>query len=257
VNARQHAALVSALQLSLPSFPCRGDKAPYPRSRGFKDAVAPSLALMSLWNRFPGELIGIPTGRLTGIAVLDIDRKGGAEWYEENKSRLPDTRIHRTGSGGLHLVYRHKAGLKCSASKIAPGIDVRAEGGYFIWWPTEGLEVREEPLAEWPDWLEWLIVEPEERAPRAKVGVKDPFALAACGLDAKLRGIINRVERAMEGERNAITFWAACRAAELVAEGHLEDRWARDVIVCAAQNVGLPAFEAERTIQSAFRRVAQ
>jgi hypothetical protein len=102
--------------------------------------------------------------------------------------------------------------------------------------------------------LEWLIAEPEERAPRVK-GARDPFAEA--GLDLTLRGIINRVENAVEGERNAITFWAACRAAELVAEGHLEDGWARDAIACAAQNVGLPAFEATRTIQSAFGRIAQ
>jgi hypothetical protein len=255
MNARQHAALVSALQLSLPSFPCNLKKWPTCKG-GFHAAKLPSLVLMSLWDQCPGELIGIPTGEVTGIAVLDVDRKkGGAEWYEAHKSRLPVTRIHRTGSGGLHLVYQHKARLKCSTSKIAPGIDVRADGGYFIWWPAEGHDVRDAPLAEWPDWLKWLITEPEKRARRVKVDGRDPFA--AAGLELTLRGIINRVENAVEGERNAITFWAACRAAELVAEGHLEDKWARDAISCAAQNARLPAFEVERTIESAFGRVAQ
>jgi hypothetical protein len=210
---------------------------------------------VSLWDQYPGELIGVPTGEASGLAVLDVDRKnGGAEWYEANKSPLGETHIHRTGSGGLHLVYQHKAGLKCSASKIAPGIDVRASGGYVIWWPAEGLEVRDAPLAEWPD---WLFAEPRKRAPRVRVDARDPFA--AAGLDLTLRGIINRVENAVEGERNGVTFWAACRAAELVAKypGLLEDGWARDAIACAAQSAGLPAFEAERTIQSAFGRVAQ
>jgi hypothetical protein len=256
MNARQQAALVSALQLPYPSFPCNVEKRPT-CPKGFHAAKPPSTVLMSLWDRYPGELIGIPTGKVTGIAVLDVDRKkGGEEWYEENKARLPATRIHRTGSGGLHLVHLHKTGLKGSASKIAPGIDVRASGGYCIWWPAEGLDVRDAPLAEWPDWLDWLIADPEERAPRVK-GARDPFAEA--GLDITLRGIINRVENAIEGERNAITFWAACRAAELIAKypGLLEDGWARDAIACAAQNVGLPAFEAERTIQSAFGRVVQ
>lgn len=249
---RPREALETALQLGLPSFPCRPDKAPACPT-GFHAAQPPSPVLMSLWDQCPGELIGIPTGEVTGIAVVDVDRKkGGAEWYEENKSRLPETRIHRTGSGGIHLLFKHREGLRCSAGRIAPGIDVRAEGGYFVWWPAEGLEVRDAPLAEWPD---WLIVEPEKKAPRVKVDARDPFA--AAGLDLRLRGIINRVERAIEGERNAITFWAACRAAELVVEGHLEHRWARDVIACAAHNVGLPAFEAERTIKSAFGRVAQ
>jgi Bifunctional DNA primase/polymerase, N-terminal len=157
MNARQQAALVSALQLPYPSFPCNLKKRPTCK-KGFHAAVPPSTVLMSLWDERPGELIGIPAGAVTGIAVLDIDpRNGGAEWYEENKSRLPETRIHRTARGGLHLVYRHKTGLRISESKIASGIDVRADGGYFIWWPCEGLDVRDAPLAEWPAWLEWLI----------------------------------------------------------------------------------------------------
>jgi hypothetical protein len=211
---------------------------------------------MSLWDKRPGELIGIPAGAVTGIAVLDIDpHNGGADWYAENRDRLPLTRAHRTQRGGIHLLYRHLPGLRISESKIAPGIDVRADGGYFIWWPCEGLDVRDAPLAEWPSWLEWLLKEPEERAPRVRADANDPFA--AAGLDLRLRGIINRVENAVEGERNAITYWAACRAADLVVEGHLKDGWARDLIACAAHNVGLPAFEVERTIQSAFGRVAQ
>jgi hypothetical protein len=25
--------------------------------------------------------------------------------------------------------------LRCSRGRIAPGVDVRADGGYVIWWP--------------------------------------------------------------------------------------------------------------------------
>jgi hypothetical protein len=44
--------------------------------------------------------------------------------------------------------------LRCSASKIAPGVDVRADGGYVVWWPREGLRVvSDAPVAHWPEWL--------------------------------------------------------------------------------------------------------
>jgi hypothetical protein len=34
-----------------------------------------------------------------------------------------------------------------------PGIDVRADGGYAIWWPREGLPIEDWPMCEWPEWL--------------------------------------------------------------------------------------------------------
>jgi Bifunctional DNA primase/polymerase, N-terminal len=56
--------------------------------------------------------------------------------------------------GARHLIFRHSEDLRCSASKIAPGVDVRADGGYAVWWPREGFRVvSDAPVAEWPDWL--------------------------------------------------------------------------------------------------------
>jgi hypothetical protein len=70
------------------------------------------------------------------------------------RNQLPDTRTHRTRSGGLHLFFRHAPGLRNSASRLAPGCDVRADGGYVIWWPAAGLPVLSAaPAALWPDQL--------------------------------------------------------------------------------------------------------
>jgi hypothetical protein len=35
----------------------------------------------------------------------------------------------------LHFFFQHAPGLRCSRGLIAPGVDVRADGGYVIWWP--------------------------------------------------------------------------------------------------------------------------
>jgi hypothetical protein len=56
-------------------------------------------------------------------------------WWFSHRDRLPLTRVHRTRSGGLHLIFRHVPDVRCSAGRIAPGIDVRGDGGYIIWWP--------------------------------------------------------------------------------------------------------------------------
>jgi hypothetical protein len=108
-------------------FPCRPDKRPSTPA-GFKAAVLDWHAIEELWRRYPGELVGVATGAMSGIAVLDIDAKHNTArvWWSENRERLLPARVHRTRSGGFHLVYKHRSGLNCSVSKIAHGIDVRA-----------------------------------------------------------------------------------------------------------------------------------
>ena len=70
----------------------------------------------------------------------------------EPGAAVTPTRPHRTRSGGLHLIFGHYDGLKCSAGKIARGVDVRADGGYILWWPAAGLPMLSDaPIAPWPD----------------------------------------------------------------------------------------------------------
>ena len=150
--------LDDALRLArrgLPVFPCREDKRPATGS-GFKDATT-EVAQIRAWP-WTGRLIGVPSGSASGLAVLDIDpRHGGDDWLEANKRRLPYTRAHLTRSGGMHLLFRWPDGLRNSAGLFAPGIDVRGEGGFIIWWPAHRCVVLDfaplGDLAPWPPWL--------------------------------------------------------------------------------------------------------
>jgi Bifunctional DNA primase/polymerase, N-terminal len=77
--------------------------------------------------------IAVPTGPLSGFDVLDLDpRHGSDNWRAENIHLLPDTRVHGTAGGGEHWLFPHAEGLRNSSGKIAPGLDVRADGGYVI-----------------------------------------------------------------------------------------------------------------------------
>jgi hypothetical protein len=245
VASARNAALTLA-SMHLPCFPCAESKRPA-CPHGFKDATNDLQGVRDLWARYPGPLTGVRTGAGSGLDVLDVDPKHreAIDWFKEHCGRFPKTRIHSTRSGGIHLLFRHAAGLRCSGSRIARGVDVRADGGYVIWWPAAGLPLMlDAPLADWPQWLLDLLI-PLSRPVAPRVVVADSRALGQ---------IVRRLARAHEGERNAIAFWAGCRAGEMVASGLLDADTAAAVIAEAATLAGLPYSEAERTARSGIRK---
>lgn len=82
--------------------------------------------------------IGLRTGVISGFWALDIDPKsGGTESLlslESQYGRLPETRVHRTGSGGLHYLFKLPPGFEVTNSRgrLPRGIDVRGNGGFIV-----------------------------------------------------------------------------------------------------------------------------
>ena len=100
-------------------FPCFYNK--HPCIKDWPRRASRDPAVVRQWN-WRDCLVGVPTGEVNGFAVIDIDpAKGGDAWLFCHLERLPDTRIHSTRSGGVHLLFRYSAGLRNSASKIALG----------------------------------------------------------------------------------------------------------------------------------------
>ena len=232
-------------------FPCAEDKRPL-TLRGFKDASCDPDVVHKWWTDWPEALIGVPTGER--FIVLDIDcakHVEAAQWY--GNANLPVTRTHFTRSGsGRHLLFRPDSRIGNSASKICKGVDVRGRGGYIIWWPACGFEVLHgEVLATLPDSLVELLV----RKPTAQIipFQRRPFPPNSQAAQRKIDGIIRTIAYAHEGERNHLTFWGACRLAEMVAERMLTRSDAIAITVEAASRNGLPRHEALRTAESAFQ----
>ena len=145
-------------------FPCDPDtKAPKTR-RGFKDADYDYTKFN--WS---GAVIGIPTGKINNLFVIDLDRHGKADGVEEFKKltpngELPDTLILPTRNNGLHLYFRlpeKLQNLRCG--KPAPGVDIKANGGYVILWRPERFDA--DRIKEPPQWLVDLLTDtaPEGR----------------------------------------------------------------------------------------------
>jgi len=81
--------------------------------------------------------VGVVTGKASDIVVIDIDPKHGGsfETVTELAGEKIATRTHRTRSGGQHLIFRYPSGVDHignSVGRLAPGVDVRADGGYIV-----------------------------------------------------------------------------------------------------------------------------
>ena len=247
-------ALARALKLAdwgLPVFPCAATKRPT-CPHGFKEATRDATAVRALWRDHPGPLIGVPTGAATGIFVLDADTAKhvtAAEWIERHAPYLPETRSHRTRSGGLHLLFKHRGGLRNTQARLALGVDTRGDGGFILWWPAaiEHGHYRA-PLAEIPDWLLEALTPPK---PETKPALQRPRTPDAA--KAKIEGIVGAVAAATEGQRNSLAYWGACRLAELAKQAVMSQADAVALAVEAGRQAGLSPKEAQRTVASAFR----
>jgi hypothetical protein len=91
-------------------------------------------------------LIAVPMGHRTGVFAMDVDaapphaHDGIAAWQalEANYGVTP-TRIHRTASGGLHLLFcwPPERDIGCAVKGLPKGIECKGEGGSIIFPPSE------------------------------------------------------------------------------------------------------------------------
>lgn len=125
----------------IPVFPiAENGKNPLTKN-GFKDATVDLRQIKRYWKQFPNANIGVPTGGVTGFVVVDLDVKSGIDGVKNFEALcrkigvdMPDTYTVETPSGGLHFYLRtkHAGKIKNSAGDLAPGIDVRGQGGYVV-----------------------------------------------------------------------------------------------------------------------------
>jgi hypothetical protein len=138
-----------------PVFPCKADKAPYYEKNvlehGCLDASTDPRKITAWWTRWPGALIGMPTGPSSGVFVVDVDR---LEALGELPRELPETLTVRTPSGGLHFYLNYVDGITNRTGQLPTGIDIRGAGGYVIVPPSAGYVIEHRaPVADAPGWL--------------------------------------------------------------------------------------------------------
>ena len=177
----------------------RGDKRPLILWETLQQHQADAATLAQWFSRWPDANVGIVTGEISNLIVLDVDPKHGGDdslaELERRFSKLPETVEARTGGGGRHLYFAHPGGLLLNRAGLRQGIDLRGDGGYVVappslhpsgqhyaWAPARSPD--EVGLAPLPRWLLFA-----GRGPRARRSLADWRALVHEGVP--------------EGERNS------------------------------------------------------
>ena len=113
-------------------IPIRPDKKPFIKWESYQTTKASPEEIKSWFTKWPGAMIGICTGEISGLLVVDCDNDGA---YQKIQDLLPDsfvTCIAKTPRGyHIYLIYP-KGEQISNAAGIMPGVDVRGQGGYII-----------------------------------------------------------------------------------------------------------------------------
>jgi len=165
-------------------FPClpRGKKPIL--SNGFHGATKDTALIRAWWDKYPNANIGMPTGEINGLVVIDVDQ-GGQDTLNGKGLTIPEG-IEQTTPHGSHHLFKHPGHHVRSATGNNIGeagatfdhVDSRADGGYIIVAPSinnEGdsytweIPLLEEELTPAPEW--WIeALQKEHKKPTLASG---------------------------------------------------------------------------------------
>jgi Bifunctional DNA primase/polymerase, N-terminal/Primase C terminal 1 (PriCT-1) len=152
-------------QRGLAIFPCvpRGKQPAC--ERGCLQATVDESAIRQWWSIEPRFNIGVACGSISGIFVVDVDSHAAElklAKLEDQHGRLPPT-VEVITARGRHIYFRYPSDhtIHNTASKVAPGVDTKGQGGYVLAppsvhpsgrvyaWSVDGADT----LAAAPPWL--------------------------------------------------------------------------------------------------------
>ena len=110
----------------------------HPLADGVHSATTDVAKVERLWRENPDANVGIATGKVSDLVVLDVDpRNGGFETSRrlaDELGLLPRTVCSDTGGGGSHRLFRYPD-VPCP-TRHAPaglsGLDVQSDGAFIV-----------------------------------------------------------------------------------------------------------------------------
>lgn len=254
-------------------FPVGPDKAPR-TAHGFKDATTDENKIKEWWKRWPQAGIGLATGGVSGVWVLDVDGEKGqrsiAEFELECDASIPRTLTARTPSerSAHHFFSCHPRGSPRSGVGILPNVDIRGDGGYVILPPSECINKqgrmgfyawinRDDPLnPEESDCVMAILELLKKEEPRIEQPNVEAPPNRAWGL-AALQGEYEKVVNAAPGTRNPELNKAAFKLGRIIGGGSLDEDEVRARMIDACRENGLATDDGEtachKTISSGLR----
>lgn len=233
---------------------------------GFYAATTDPDRAHAMLDRHPGGLLALRTGAVSGTVVVDVDPPEGLDTMRSliAGGLLPETRSVHTGSGGWHFYYRHPGGrILSGAGKAGYKVDIKADDAYVVLPPSIHPRTGRPyawhwdfPAAPMDDLHPALTARLRPPAAPARPITPRAFDQSSRG---RLRGLVQTVLDAPEGNRNGALHWAACKAGELTASGEITEQQAYDALAAAGLQIGLTLSEIGRdahhgTVGSGLRK---
>ncbi len=122
-------------------IPIMPDKKPFIKWEKYQTHRATEEEIRQWFSKWPNAMIGIVTGQISRLFVIDCDTVDG---YNSIEKLLPDSLeipTARTPRGGWHFYFKYSEDSDFTTKAgIMPGVDIRGEGGYIIAAPSVNAE---------------------------------------------------------------------------------------------------------------------
>lgn len=183
---------------------------------GIYDASKKTSYIESWAAAKPHANIGIRTGAISNLVVLDLDAKHGGmdtiKDLEATHGPLPVTLTALTPSGGKHLAFQHPGFVVGNnAGIIGPGVDIRGDNGYIAAAPSMGVSGKQ---YRWVDESVVPAVLPEAWVallPRPRERTLALVAPTTMTEDDIIYWVNKKAGEAAVGSRNTKAFELACQ----------------------------------------------
>jgi putative DNA primase/helicase len=212
----------------------------------------------------PSLNIGIVTGRVSGIVVVDLDGQEGTESFKKLVSGTRNPTCWVVTGNGYHGYFKYPSNSTIgNRVGVLPGVDIRSDGGYVVAPPSVHISGkvydwnRRFPhrgvLAELPSVLLSKLTEQ-----KASVGPSPALKAQATGQHAEIATRIFEhqcacLQSAPTSSRNNQLNLSTYTLARIAQTGALSESVVRDAMRSIALSIGLGEREIERTIDSAFK----
>jgi len=113
------------------------NKKPFIKWEKYQTERADPEQIKAWWSEFPDANVGIVTGKISNLLVIDIDSQEGHEAFEELIPENLITPLATTPGGGWHYYFQYHEGITVG-TRFIKDCDFRGEGGYIIAPPSIG-----------------------------------------------------------------------------------------------------------------------
>jgi Bifunctional DNA primase/polymerase, N-terminal len=219
----------------------------HPRTvNGVKDATIDENRIRAWWRQWPSANVGVATGALSGLIVVDIDPRNGGSLnaIEVRYGQLPTTIVSESGGGGLHILFSARDGKSCDPPGLM-GVNLLADGKLFVAPPSwhssgrryawsDGCGPGDVQLAIAPKWLIGVCRRP----------CRSPITPPRASTTSSTRALIGSANRRVE---SAVVSMLRCGLSSHEVDGSWRlIRYARRAV-----HFGLSASEAVAAIRAA------